>query len=638
MGIKRSIKPIIPIIAFLVAAWSCAPAIDAAIGAPTDDTLKNNARITLTLPSRIADSGDSTKARAVGHYIDQVILTAINDADEVVASVTSAVDPDRFNRKVGIDVPAGVQIRVKAEVFSLAMSATVPTVRGVSSAFTVQANENITIGVTCLPVDPVELNDTKKTISIGTDVINMNDGKRYLSPVDRWLKISSGTGTHTRICLETTTTPDVSRVKPTTSSLSLNYYVYDDSGIAVELADETYLGRAKNSTTGYEITFKTESEKTYYVLPVFQLMTSNASLRAPTETQCEAMVESLNYTEDAYEPNNQKNAAIEINANQTYMLTLLDEDWFKFTVAQYSTLSITCGNDVSNFAFSLSDSNGQIIFGSEDLSIEAGTYYLHVISQSSAPASYQLYCNLAPGPDDGFGNDTPKSAYDIKNLNASDKFTLGGTADWFTFTFDEPGWAKISPTFASPSYNDEYQVTLYDSSMNEISQTDSYPTTISPPQGVNEGLLAGTYYCKFEAIKGHPSYTLNKDLTSLDSYRQDSAEENDTSAQAATLNQTNSLGNPSRSSLFLADDDWFTFTPSQDRTLMMNFGVVAIMDPEVTVYDESLNELHTETLSQWAYIDYSFKAGTKYFVRVRPKWLPGEGNAENVLYYELSLY
>jgi hypothetical protein len=637
MKTNNAIKTTLAALACMALLGSCSKTIDGGSAIDPGQTIDENARVVISVPHRTKTAA-AASARAVGYYVDRVVLTALNEAGAAVASETTVFDQDREELVVGINVPTGVPLRIKAEIFNLAMSETVSNVNGFSRSVTMEPNKQVLIGITCLPTEPIAVSP-EAVVSLGTDVYNNFSEVGYPSHIERWLSFVAGSGTHS--VLEFTVQGKVKAVDapltPVSGPISLGRYrlsasVYDETGTKLDdISPDT-------TDTGYRITVPTVPGKKYYLLPGLSLWTGNdTSITGPLETECRVALSTISVAEDQFEPNDTQESAAVIQDGVDYTLTLTDDDWYKLVVEDYSTLSVLCENGNGAISFRLIMPDGSSAWDPQGIVVETGTYYIQVFG-SPSPAPYALRCDISAGPEDSSGNASPAAAFDLTDLDSLDKFTLGGHADWYVISLGEPSNFSIQPVFESPKQEESYTVTLYDSGLNELYGPKTYGTTWSPTLGVSERLLPGTYYFRIESAGGHPSYKLDMSVSSLDSAFSDSSEQNDTAATAATLTNCGAYFNTSLSRLQLADEDWFTCTPSKQSSLKVNFSVVPLMTPEVTVYDSAMNELYVERLSQWAVIGYTFNAGQKYFVRVRPIWASGEAIVNYVVGYDLSLY
>jgi hypothetical protein len=155
---------------------------------------------------------------------------------------------------------------------------------------------------------------------------------------------------------------------------------------------------------------------------------------------------------------------------------------------------------------------------------------------------------------------------------------------------------------------------------------------------VSENLLAGKYYVKIEATVGHPQYTITSQIVPVGAGYLDSTDPNESAATAKPIDNCGSMSTNSTGPNELADDDWFSYNASAANNLVVNFGVVASMAPEVVIYDSAMNVLYDKTLPQWEDINFAFAAGKQYYILVRPVWTKGEGLINNVIQYTLSLY
>lgn len=600
---------------------------------------RTNARVTLSLPrTGRAQNEETSGERALGHNIDRIVLTALDVSGAVVASSKVDAEPDESLLEAGIDVPSGMPIRVKAEVFNLTVNQTSPTVSGISESFTVLAGATVTVSITCVPAAPIAVGQEARIVSLGTDIYNNSSNERYLSTDEKWLSVLAGPGTHTVLTFDAVAAEPVKIAKLSLAAISapqdtlgFSYEAFDAEGNPLTVSSP------RTTRTGFSVILETQEGKTYYVLPYYKLMTFSADITEPRQTLCSITATPLSVSEDGLEPNDAKDAAATIEANRSYTLAVMNEDWFKLEVNSYSTLSVSCVSGNKNATFALILPDGRSAFDPASNVANPGTYYIHVYG-SQGPANYELRCDLTPGPDDSFGNATRETACDLSSLASDSVFLLGGTADWFSVTLKEPAFLQVKPTFINPQNDERYAVTVYDSSLNVLRGPDIYGSTWSPTPGASEYVLAGKYFVKMEAVVGHPSFRLTSSIPSLSLSYLDAVEPNETSATATVIGNCGDQSSTSVANQKLADDDWYSYNSTHCSSLLFNFGVVESMTPEITIYDANMTVLSTESLAQWKVIGIDFTAGETYYVRVRPRWSDKEGLVKGVVNYSISLY
>lgn len=640
MKADRIMKQACAALASCALLWSCSQAFDSPLKAKPDVDAKKNARITLEIPRPKGNDGDGTEgfegARAVGNIVDRIMLTAIDDAGTVLSSSSTTVSKDDGITEISLTVPSGVPLRLKAELFNLAMSETSPTVSGLSAQITVQPGETLAVTITCLPVNPIAVGPLPAVIVVGTNVINTGTGMNYPSPMERWLKVTVAPGSYATVYFdynadsETPAIPGAGAGPKPISELYFQCDAYDGSGKGVEIT------RPYETDTGYAIVLGNtggSAEKAWYLLPMFRLRTSDSATVTPQETECKVSAETIALAEDSLEENDAKETAASIESGKVYNLTLTDEDWFKLELAKAGTLSVSCADGDGGFIdTAVIAPDGTPQSGFKPVKAVAGTYFIHVYA-GQGPCKYSLKCALGPGEEDSFGNDSSATACDLSTLKADDSFVLGSRADWFKITLAGASSLSVTPSFANAKSGDRYAVTLYDSKLNEVTPELTSWTTQTPVQGVEEELYAGTYYVKFEATEGHPVYALSASSAPIDAAYADACEQNDARATAKPFTEPD----PSYYALYLADDDWFSYKSAAADYLYVNFGVVPSMALQVTIYDAANNDLFAKTLPQWEQIAFEFLEDTQYYIRVRPIWAAKEGYLNGIVQYDIEI-
>ena len=587
-----------------------------------------NARVSLSIPQRSRDRAVSvTGERAIGYIIDRVVLTALDDQGTEVAKATFDFADSAITGDIVMDVPSGIRIRIKADVYNLSMDGASPNVSGTSDPFAISPGDQTTVNVTCFPVAPITVGTQAQELSIGTDVNNLITGVYYPSNDEKWLKVVTGAGPSTTVSFDTgrTTAPDLK------NNFHFKYEAFDESGRTVEI------GYSQKTATGFQLIIEGDASKTFYIYPYFVLETRDSAITGARETQCLISKEAVNLNDDEFEPNNSVQTASPIELDTTYDLMLQDDDWFKITITDNSTLFLTCACGEDPLDAMLVNSDGSVSSHFTKGPVEAGTCYVHVFGDAG-PCAYQLRCELIPDSEDAFGNDSAANARDLSLVTAEETYFLGSTADWFVVHLDDPCQFEAMPSFLYPESGDSYTATLYDSAMNVLRGPTTYDATRAPNSGINEELFAGDYYVKFEAAASHLSYNLNCMRINLDFNHDDSLEPNNTSGTASVIANCGNSTNTSTDLLKLADDDWFSYNGGTGSYLYVDFSVVAAMAPEVTIYDADSNVLYDKKLPRYEYIPFNFTAGTRYYIRVRPIWATGEGIVNDIVQYKLSLY
>jgi hypothetical protein len=248
---------------------------------------------------------------------------------------------------------------------------------------------------------------------------------------------------------------------------------------------------------------------------------------------------------DALEPNNSTSAAAAVTLPLTMnalVSSSTDADYYSFTLASTSDISIGLSNLAANFDLRLLNSSGTQLASSANSSTTAeaisysnaaaGTYYIHVFGNSGAFSATQCYA-LTASATAVVACGTPTG------LAASSITTSGATL----------GWTAVS---GATSYNVQYKLASASTWTTVASTTNSRALT---------GLAAGTAYnAQVQAVcaSGNSAYgTAITFTTTAASGCNDTWESNGTSATAKTISVNTDISAAIGSN---GDLDWYKFT------------------------------------------------------------------------------
>lgn len=190
-------------------------------------------------------------------------------------------------------------------------------------------------------------------------------------------------------------------------------------------------------------------------------------------------------------------------------------DYYKFTISQRSSVRIDMTNLNADIDVRLMNANQSILASSTrggsnseliNVTLDAGTYYIHVYPWGSASSQYTLSLDVAAlVPPDRAGN-TFGEARDIGALNGSATFSdfvsaNGDRFDYYRFNITQTSNVSLllSDLIANPD------VYLYDSQGNWI--TGSWNTG-TQSESINRQLNAGTYTVLVYGNTGETNYNL----------------------------------------------------------------------------------------------------------------------------------
>jgi Bacterial pre-peptidase C-terminal domain len=273
--------------------------------------------------------------------------------------------------------------------------------------------------------------------------------------------------------------------------------------------------------------------------------------------------------DDAREPNDKLEQAspITLNYNNDLIFVNDSDDWFTFTVTANTFVSLNIkAYQQANYALEarLFRDTSSITFlpvlfdGTASASggwpLQPGTYRLQITGRVlNLPAiSYALELTTKTEADNAFEpNDTSDQATPIElpfdfNLDFSE---WRDDEDWFTFELKEESLLKIEPT--------TYQVSLYNSKLENV-----YNAYYSDAKELL--LLPGKYYLKTSFSTGK-NYRLALSVEGIP----DATYEINNSKDKATFIQDGFRGSMF---IFPTDEDWFTFTLSENRIVTIDLG------------------------------------------------------------------
>lgn len=225
---------------------------------------------------------------------------------------------------------------------------------------------------------------------------------------------------------------------------------------------------------------------------------------------------------DAYEYNNSRSDAKEINQNEDVKGTLLtqdDEDWFSMTFTEPGTLiaKVTDVDDSIDLEMDLYlPGNNNPVRGNEVVLssrlggprslyyiVDSGTYLLKLRARTSSSSGYDLYnLNITLNTDDPNEINNERNLANTININEDIKGTFGTyqDEDWFEVTL-QPGDARLTVT--GVDNNLDMQAFLYAETGNALSEKGKFGSGNSITRGEPIDITysiekAGTYYIKLE--------------------------------------------------------------------------------------------------------------------------------------------
>ncbi|WP_035367395.1 pre-peptidase C-terminal domain-containing protein, partial [Dolichospermum circinale] len=338
---------------------------------------------------------------------------------------------------------------------------------------------------------------------------------------------------------------------------------------------------------------------------------------------------------DAYEVNNSNTTATNLGQitglrviDNLSIHTSSDQDWFQFTIANAGTESdyvrIEFTHSLGDVDLKLYDLNGNEVGSStginnaEEISLDglaAGTYRVKIYGYNSAVnPDYTLTINAPPATiiDTFEPNNTRATATNLNALLQAGEQILAldnparplsiyttGDEDWYKFTIAGAGdythYAKIE--FEHNQGDIDFE--LYNATGTQL----DYSNGVSNSEEISlDGLVAGDYYLRVFGYNNatNPEYSLfvNAPWTALNPSG-DSAESNNTQAQATDLGTLTSAFNRGNLSIHTTSDvDWFKFTlaTAGNETNSVGIDFTHIQgDLDIGLYDSNGNFLNSST-------------------------------------------
>lgn len=190
-------------------------------------------------------------------------------------------------------------------------------------------------------------------------------------------------------------------------------------------------------------------------------------------------------------------------------------DYYRFTISQRSSVRIELTNLIADIDIRLMNANQSILASSTrggsdseliNLTLDAGTYFVHVYPWGSASSRYTMSLDVtALMPPDRAGN-TFGDARNIGTINSATTFSdfvsaSGDSLDYYRFNVTQT--SNTSLFLSGLSANADMY--LYDSQQNWI--TGSWNTG-TQSESINRQLNAGTYTVLIYGNTGETNYTL----------------------------------------------------------------------------------------------------------------------------------
>ena len=290
-----------------------------------------------------------------------------------------------------------------------------------------------------------------------------------------------------------------------------------------------------------EQSFRSEGDpaKALYLVP--ELKTYYIKLSGDASSNEEYNLNVSLDSRDAYEYNNSRNEAKEINQNEDVKGTLLtqgDEDWFSITFTEPGTLiaNVTDVDDSIDMEMKLylPGSNDPVRENEVVLSsrlggprslyyiVDSGTYLLKLRARTSSSSGYDLYnLNITLNTDDPNEINNERNLADTININEDIKGTFGTyqDEDWFEVTL-QPGDTRLTAT--GVDNNLDMQAYLYAETGDALSEKGKIgsgnSTTRGEPIDITYTIeTAGKYYIQLRerVISGLNNSDLNQSIYTL---------------------------------------------------------------------------------------------------------------------------
>jgi hypothetical protein len=297
-----------------------------------------------------------------------------------------------------------------------------------------------------------------------------------------------------------------------------------------------------------------------------------------------------------YEPNDSSDTASEITLpfKQDLYLTSGDKDWFRFSLAQTSVLSVkTILQEFKLYDASLTQLNCY----APSCVLPAGTYYLLLEWYGSVPYSLEVTAQNLPDQ----GNEPNNNETQATPLSANTSvpgFLYSTDEDWFTFTLS--AGQIVTLELSQATYGITYQLFP--------SPESTYALTYQGP--IIRGLDAGTYYLRLAYPYPHsPNVGANYTLSFTSQDLPDKNYEPNNS-----FNNARTVTLPFNQDLYFTtgDEDWFRFTVMREQ--VFSFGA-STLNGGVSAYlyndqGQQLKETNFQSSSLPAV--YLLSAGTYY--------------------------
>lgn len=329
--------------------------------------------------------------------------------------------------------------------------------------------------------------------------------------------------------------------------------------------------------------------------------------------------------------------------NQTEWVGNFDvSDYYKFSVAEDSTVNLNLTGMNSNGQLYLYDSEGEQITVSVNESnadeaittnLNPGTYYAGVLNsgnRSTATNVDYTFSASATGIPDSGGN-TLETAEDMGDITAAKTFSnwVGNVDfnDYYKFTLTEDSDVNFSLT----GMDGNGELYLYDSEGEQITSSTNDSNT---DEAIITNLDPGTYYVgvwRYKARFGSEEATsVNYNLTASATAIADSG--------GNTLETAEDMGDITTAKTFSnwvgsADpDDYYKFTIAGDSTVNLNLtgmndnGQLYLYDSEGEQITSSTNDSNTDEA-----IALNLNQGTYYtrVLRYKPRWSGNEATSVN---------
>ncbi len=282
--------------------------------------------------------------------------------------------------------------------------------------------------------------------------------------------------------------------------------------------------------------------------------------------------------DDASEPNNNSTQAtpITLDFSKEYYLGIEDQDWFSFTLSNTQLLEFSLQGG-PGFTATLYSQNLQELFSTNTIailpfnqSLPSGKYYLKLTRQTSQGGYYTLGIKAKTVPDAALEpNNTFDTATPITLDYEGSSYLDGDDQDWYRFELSE---MRIITFDFGPSY---IGLQLLNAEQTDLGLYPGYPT-------ITRTLPEGIYYLR---LYGGHSLSVLLSVTSIPIPDQQNEPNNSlNTATPITLDYQGS------SHLYVGDEDWYSFTLSQNRLVSFDFSLLSSF--YVHLFDAQGNDLN----------------------------------------------